>query len=51
MHKEVLNNRQIELLPVMEAFKREYYLVFIFGKKQTIGYCFGTHLKKLNPPA
>lgn len=27
MHKEVLNNRQIELLPVMEAFKREYYLV------------------------
>lgn len=33
MHKEVLNNRQIELLPVMETFKREYYLVFIFGKK------------------
>lgn len=27
MHKEVLNNRQIELLPVMETFKREYYLV------------------------
>ena len=27
MHKEVLNNRQIELLPIMEAFKREYYLV------------------------
>ncbi len=27
MHKEVLNNKQIELLPVMEAFKREYYLV------------------------
>ena len=27
MHKEVLNSRQIELLPVMETFKREYYLV------------------------
>ncbi len=27
MHKEVLNGKQIELLTVMEAFKREYYLV------------------------
>lgn len=27
MHKEVLNERQLELLPVMSQFRREYYLV------------------------
>ena len=27
MHLEVLNNEQIELLPVLSQFKREYYLV------------------------
>ena len=27
MHKEVLNSQQLELLPVMSQFKREYYLV------------------------
>lgn len=27
MHKEVLNIKQLELLPTMEQFKREYYLV------------------------
>ena len=27
MHKEVLNEKQIELLTIMEAFKREFYLV------------------------
>ena len=27
MHKEILNSNQLELLPVMEQFKREFYLV------------------------
>lgn len=27
MHKEVLNNKQLELLPLMAGFRREYYLV------------------------
>lgn len=27
MHKEILNNSQIELLALMQQFKREYYLV------------------------
>lgn len=27
MHKEILNNNQLELLPVMSSFRREYYLV------------------------
>lgn len=27
MHKEVLNNKQQELLPLMASFRREYYLV------------------------
>ena len=27
MHKEILNDRQLELLPVMATFSREYYLV------------------------
>jgi len=27
MHKEILNNKQIELLPLISQFKREYYLV------------------------
>ena len=27
MYKEVLNNKQLELLPMMAQFKREYYLV------------------------
>lgn len=27
MHKEVLNNHQIELLPLIKQFKREFYLV------------------------
>ena len=27
MHKEILNNNQLELLPVMASFRREYYLV------------------------
>ena len=26
-HKEILNSRQIELLPLVDEFKREYYLV------------------------
>lgn len=27
MHKEILNSKQLELLPVMATFRREYYLV------------------------
>lgn len=27
MHKEILSNKQLELLPVMAGFRREYYLV------------------------
>ena len=27
MHKEILNGKQLELLPAMAQFKREYYLV------------------------
>ena len=27
MHKEILNNNQIELLPLVKQFKREFYLV------------------------
>ena len=27
MHKEILNSQQLELLPVMATFRREYYLV------------------------
>lgn len=27
MHKEILNDNQLELLPVMASFRREYYLV------------------------
>lgn len=27
MHKEILNSKQMELLPVMASFRREYYLV------------------------
>lgn len=27
MHQEILNKQQIELLELMSAFKREYYLV------------------------
>ena len=27
MHKEILNEKQLELLPMMARFKREYYLV------------------------
>ena len=27
MHKEVLNDKQLELLPVMASFRKEYYLV------------------------
>lgn len=27
MHKEILNDSQLELLPVMASFRREYYLV------------------------
>lgn len=27
MHKEVLNDKQVELLPLMASFRREYYLV------------------------
>lgn len=27
MHSEILNDRQIELLPLMVQFRREYYLV------------------------
>ena len=27
MHKDILNNNQLKLLPVMEQFKREFYLV------------------------
>ena len=27
MYKEILNSQQIELLPLMSQFKREYYLV------------------------
>jgi len=27
MHKEILNDKQIELLPLISQFKREYYLV------------------------
>lgn len=27
MHKEILNDKQLELLPVMGSFRREYYLV------------------------
>ena len=26
-HKEILNDKQVELLPLVAAFKREYYLV------------------------
>ena len=26
-HKEILNDKQIELLPLVDEFKREYYLV------------------------
>lgn len=27
MHKEILNDKQLELLPIMATFRREYYLV------------------------
>jgi len=27
MHKEILNQNQIDLLPLISTFKREYYLV------------------------
>ena len=27
MHKEILNDKQLELLPIMAGFRREYYLV------------------------
>ena len=27
MHKEILNDSQLELLPAMKCFRREYYLV------------------------
>jgi len=27
MHKEILNDKQLEMLPVMAGFRREYYLV------------------------
>lgn len=27
MHKEVLNDKQLELLPIMASFRKEYYLV------------------------
>jgi len=27
MHKEILNNNQIDLLPLIKQFKREFYLV------------------------
>ena len=27
MHKEILNNKQLELLPLIKEFKREFYLV------------------------
>ncbi len=27
MHKEILSKEQVELLPLVEIFKREFYLV------------------------
>ena len=27
MHKEILNKNQLELLPLVKLFKREFYLV------------------------
>jgi hypothetical protein len=54
MHKEILNRNQIELLPLIASFKREYYLVggtaiaLYIGHRRSIDFDLFKH-SKINP--